>query len=147
MLNEHITHKTFIDGPVGKLEAILAEPTSGHARGVAVIAHPHPLYGGTMNNKVVHTLFKSFLELGFIAVKFNFRGVEQSEGEISSGDNRGAGEVGDVLAVAETLKIKFAERFTAPVAPSNRGVLRFLSRSEWYVKGVGSLWRWKTSRD
>jgi alpha/beta superfamily hydrolase len=115
LLNEHITHKTFIDGPVGKLEAILAEPTSGHARGVAVIAHPHPLYGGTMNNKVVHTLFKSFLELGFIAVKFNFRGVEQSEGEISSGDNSGAGEVGDVLAVAETLKIKFAERFTAPV--------------------------------
>ena len=114
-LNEHIIQKTFIDGPAGKLETILAEPTSGHARGIAVVAHPHPLYGGTMNNKVVHTLFKSFLELGFIAIKFNFRGVEQSEGELNSGDNTSAGEADDVLAVAETAKIRFAERFATPV--------------------------------
>ena len=70
----------FINGPAGKLEAVLAEPEVDHPRGIAVIAHPHPLYGGTMDNKVVYTLFKTLLELGFITVKFNFRGVGQSEG-------------------------------------------------------------------
>ena len=56
-----------------------------YPRGIAIIAHPHPLYGGTMNNKVVYTLFKALLELGFITVKFNFRGVGQSEGDSNPG--------------------------------------------------------------
>jgi alpha/beta superfamily hydrolase len=113
-LNEHSTQKIFSEGPAGKLETILAEPGSRLPRGIAVIAHPHPLYGGTMNNKVVHTLFKSFLELGFISVKFNFRGVEQSEGGLNAGDDAGPGEVEDVLAVVETAKTSFADRFNAP---------------------------------
>ncbi len=76
-----LTPQSFlIDGPAGKLETVLAEPDSGHPRGIAIVAHPHPLYGGTMDNKVVYTLFKALLELGFITVKFNFRGVGQSGG-------------------------------------------------------------------
>ena len=114
-MNEQTTRKLFAEGPAGKLETILAEPPSVRLpRGIAVVAHPHPLYGGTMNNKVVHTLFKSFLELGFISVKFNFRGVEQSEGELNAGGDIGSGEVEDVLAVGETAKIRCADRFSAP---------------------------------
>lgn len=110
MLNSR-PKKIFIDGPAGKLETVLAEPDIDHPRGIAVIAHPHPLYGGTMNNKVVYTLFKTLLELGFIAVKFNFRGVEQSEGNRYSGNDNGVGEIEDVLAVVETTGNQFASSF------------------------------------
>lgn len=105
--------RLFIDGPAGKLETVLAEPNSSDLRGIAIVAHPHPLYGGTMNNKVVHTLFKALLELEFITVKFNFRGVEQSEGTVNSGNDYGGGETEDVLAVAETVKQQFSARFDA----------------------------------
>ena len=110
MLNSR-PKKIFIDGPAGRLETVLAEPDLDHPRGIAVIAHPHPLYGGTMNNKVVHTLFKALLELGFIAVKFNFRGVEQSEGNRYSDNDNGAGEMEDVLAVVETIGNQFTSSF------------------------------------
>jgi alpha/beta superfamily hydrolase len=103
--------KFFIDGPAGKLETVLAEPDIDHPRGIAVIAHPHPLYSGTMNNKVVYTLFKTLLELEFIAVKFNFRGVEQSEGNRYSGNDNGTGEIEDVLAVVEAAGNQFASSF------------------------------------
>ena len=66
-----------------------------------------------MNNKVVYTLFKTLLELGFIAVKFNFRGVGQSGGTHNPGEN-GAGETEDVVAVAESIKNQFAARFDGP---------------------------------
>jgi len=66
-----------------------------------------------MNNKVVYTLFKVLLELGFIAVKFNFRGVGQSGGTHNPGEN-GAGETEDVVAVAESIKNQFAARFDGP---------------------------------
>jgi uncharacterized protein len=113
--NPHIPQKLFLDGPAGKLETVLAEPDSSSPRGVAVIAHPHPLYGGTMNNKVVYTLFKAFLELGFITVKFNFRGVEQSGGARNSGTDDGAGETEDVLAVVETITNRFTTQPGKPV--------------------------------
>ncbi len=89
----------------------MAEPDVSHPRGIAIIAHPHPLYGGTMNNKVVHTLFKALLGLGFIAVKFNFRGVEQSGGLRNADNNNGADETEDVVAVAETTRKQFNARF------------------------------------
>lgn len=95
-------HKFFIDGPAGKIETILAEPKI-RPKGIAVIAHPHPLHGGTMDNKVVYTLFNSTLELGFIAVKFNFRGVGESEGIF----DHGTGEVDDVAAVTQTIQNQF----------------------------------------
>lgn len=114
MLNSHIPQKILIDGPAGKLETVLAEPAPGHLRGIAVIAHPHPLFGGTMDNKVVHILFKTLLELGFITVKFNFRGVGQSEGVRNPDNGISAGEIEDVVAVAETTKKQFDARFDTP---------------------------------
>ena len=111
MLNSSIPKRIFIDGPAGKLETVLAEPDIGRLRGIAVIAHPHPLYGGTMDNKVVYTLFKALFELGFITVKFNFRGVGQSEGDRYSGNDNGSGEIEDVTAVVETIRRQFAASF------------------------------------
>ena len=67
------------------------------SRGVAVIAHPHPLFGGTMNNKVVQTLARAFVQCGWSAVRFNFRGVGASAGA----HDHGVGEAADLLAVVE----------------------------------------------
>lgn len=106
MLNSYIPQKFFIDGPAGKLETVLVELNSEHRHGIAVIAHPHPLYGGTMDNKVVHTLFKALSELGFVTVKFNFRGVGKSEGVYGEG----MGEKEDVITVVETLQNQFNAR-------------------------------------
>lgn len=93
----------FVDGPAGKIETILAEP-GNQPSGIAIVAHPHPLHGGTLNNKVVYTLFNSVLQLGYIAVKFNFRGVGQSEGSF----DHGIGEVDDVVAVTSFVQKQFA---------------------------------------
>lgn len=83
-----------IQGPAGLIEVVLEEPATPPV-GLAVIAHPHPLMGGTMDNKVVHTLVRAFVLAGWRAVRFNFRGVGQSE---SSWDE-GRGETVDMLAV------------------------------------------------
>jgi len=99
-----ILQRFFIDGPAGKIESVLAEPDI-HPKGIAVIAHPHPLHGGTLDNKVVYTLFNSVLELGYIAVKFNFRGVGKSEGIF----NEGIGETEDVIAVTHSIQNQFAD--------------------------------------
>ncbi|TDI80287.1 MAG: alpha/beta hydrolase family protein [Betaproteobacteria bacterium] len=106
LLNSYFPQKFFIDGPAGKLETVLVELNSERRRGIAVIAHPHPLYGGTMDNKVVHTLFKVLFELGFITVKFNFRGVGKSEGVYGEG----VGETEDVITVVEALQNQFDAR-------------------------------------
>ena len=112
MSNSNISQKIFIDGPVGKLETVLAEPDSEFKRGIAVIAHPHPLYGGTMDNKVIHTLSKALFKLGFITVKFNYRGVGKSEGNYGDGQ----GEIEDVIAVVKTIQDKFdAQTYNLPL--------------------------------
>lgn len=85
---------TTIEGPAGLIEVVLEDPV-GPPRGLAVIAHPHPLMGGTMDNKVVHTLVRAFVLAGWRAVRFNFRGVGQSE----SAWDEGRGETMDMLAV------------------------------------------------
>lgn len=82
------------DGPAGRLEVAIDRP-AGAALGVAVIAHPHPLHAGTMSNKVVQTLARAFIQAGWVAVRFNFRGVGQSEGVY----DEGRGELEDLLAV------------------------------------------------
>lgn len=94
-----VPHKFFLDGPAGQLEAAASGP-GGAPRGLALIAHPHPLHGGTMDNKVVQTLAKAFAELGYLAARMNFRGVGQSEGVY----DEGRGETEDMLALAAHLK-------------------------------------------
>jgi len=96
--------KFFIEGPAGRIETILAEPATIPS-GIAVVAHPHPLHGGTMDNKVVYTVFNSVLELGYIAVKFNFRGAGRSEGAFDNG----IGEVEDAVAVTQSIQSQFID--------------------------------------
>ncbi|HET8869555.1 MAG TPA: alpha/beta hydrolase [Aquabacterium sp.] len=87
---------TLIPGPAGPIEVVVEEP-SGSVKGLAVVAHPHPLMGGTMDNKVVHTLVRAFVQMGWRAVRFNFRGVGQSAGSW----DEGRGESTDLMAVVE----------------------------------------------
>ena len=83
-------------GEAGAIEGLLDQP-EGAARGVAVVAHPHPLFGGTMDNKVVQTLARAFVQCGWTVARFNFRGVGASEGV----HDAGAGEARDFLSVVE----------------------------------------------
>lgn len=89
-----------IDGPAGQLEALLELPKSGEPVGMAVICHPHPVHGGAMQNKVVHTLSRAFASRQFASLRFNFRGVGKSEGSFDDGK----GEIQDALAAVEWLK-------------------------------------------
>lgn len=94
-MNAH-TQRLRIAGPAGELECALDAPAEGSpARGLAVICHPHPLHGGTMDNKVVQTLARACVQLGWRTVRFNFRGVGTSRGAW----DEGRGEVEDALAV------------------------------------------------
>ncbi len=96
-MNSH-TSKTTIQGPAGTLELMVDAPQlepGQLSRGTAVIAHPHPLFGGTMENKVVQTLARAFVQSGWQAVRFNFRGVGASQGTY----DEGRGELQDLLAV------------------------------------------------
>ena len=90
----------FIDGEAGRLEALLESPRAGASAGSAVICHPHPEYGGTMQNKVVHTLARAFVAKGFTTLRFNFRGVGKSEGRFDAGE----GEMRDALAAERMMK-------------------------------------------
>lgn len=87
-----------VTGPAGLLEVAIDRPAGG-VRGVAVVAHPHPLHGGTLTNKVVQTLARACVQGGWTAVRFNFRGVGKSEGVY----DEGRGELDDLLAVVGAL--------------------------------------------
>jgi uncharacterized protein len=89
-------HKFSIPAPSGVLQGVVHMPTT-EPRAIAVVAHPLPIMGGTMDNKVVTTLVKTFVELGFIAIRFNFRGVGESSGVYDEGN----GEVDDVQAIVQ----------------------------------------------
>lgn len=95
-----------IDGPSGQLEAILSTPQDDTKQAIAVACHPHPLYGGTMTNKVVHTLAKTFVSEGVPCIRFNFRGVGNSAGEFGDA----IGETNDALAVIEYAQQHFPDR-------------------------------------
>jgi uncharacterized protein len=84
-----------VAGAAGRLECALDAPLQVPPLGLAVVCHPHPLHGGTMDNKVAQTLARAFVQLGWLAVRFNFRGVGASEGAW----DEGRGEVEDALAV------------------------------------------------
>ncbi|MBI5329151.1 MAG: alpha/beta hydrolase [Betaproteobacteria bacterium] len=88
-------HKLHIPGPAGRIETVVEEP-DGEIRGLALVAHPHPLHGGSLDNKVTFTLARAALACGLVAVRSNFRGVGGSEG----GFDQGAGETEDLLCLA-----------------------------------------------
>jgi hypothetical protein len=106
MATTHDSRNLFLEGPVGRLEAILWTP-SAPARHrpplAAVVCHPHPLFGGTMHNKVVYQAAKSLDALGLPVLRFNFRGAGLSPGE----HDRGIGEQGDVHAALDFLGKQF----------------------------------------
>jgi len=96
----------FINGPAGRLEAVFVQPEHWQpADPISICCHPHPLHGGTLHNKVVHTLARTCLELGSAVLRFNFRGVGKSEGEFAQGE----GEQADLLAIVEWLQQQYPE--------------------------------------
>jgi alpha/beta superfamily hydrolase len=94
---------TFFDGPAGRMEAILKEPPTPAAR-AAIVCHPHPLFGGTMHNKVVFRIAKAFQGAGFAVLRFNFRGAGRSQGE----HDEGRGEQDDLRAAIKFMEEKYA---------------------------------------
>ncbi|HXM81006.1 MAG TPA: alpha/beta hydrolase [Burkholderiales bacterium] len=95
------TRREFVAGPAGRIECAVDSPEAS-PRGFAVIAHPHPQFGGTLDNKVVQTLARAFVELGYEAWRPNFRSVGQSEGRY----DEGRGEVEDLAAVVAQINDK-----------------------------------------
>ncbi|MGB5471050.1 MAG: alpha/beta fold hydrolase [Woeseiaceae bacterium] len=96
------SEKFFIDGPAGQLEAVYEIAAAANVAGAVVICHPHPQHGGTMHNKVVHTLARAFLRMEFAVLRFNFRGTEKSEGHF----DEGVGELDDALAAIAWMRAK-----------------------------------------
>jgi hypothetical protein len=96
------TQRLTLDGPAGPIEVVLNVPGPS-LRGIALVCHPHPLQGGTLDNKVVQTLAKAFFALRYAAVRFNFRGVGQSAGAFDDG----IGETEDALAVLDHAHRRF----------------------------------------
>lgn len=92
----------FIEGPAGQLEAILKQPTGPVTR-TAIVCHPHPLFGGTMHNKVAYRIAKAFEHAGFAVARFNFRGAGRSHGA----HDEGRGEQDDLRAVIHFMEQKY----------------------------------------
>lgn len=99
-----LTGNTFIDGPAGRIEAILKEPEGPITR-TAVVCHPHPLFGGTMHNKVVYRIARAFQDAGFAVLRFNFRGTGRSEGE----HDEGRGEQDDLRSAIEFVESRYPQ--------------------------------------
>jgi len=93
------TRRSTIAGPAGAIEVAVDSPPL--VQGVAVLCHPHPQHGGTMDNKVVQTLARAFFQLSWRAVRFNFRGVGASQGAW----DQGRGEIDDAMAVIEAFRV------------------------------------------
>ncbi len=125
----------FIPAPHGQLEAILKEPRAGLGRGVALVLHPHPLFGGTMHNKVVFRAAAALNDAGLVALRLNFRGVGQSTGA----HDEGRGEREDVRAGLDYLSanypgeaitlcgFSFGARVGLEVGSADERVLRLIS--------------------
>ena len=97
-----LSGNTFFEGPSGRIEAILKEP-AGEVTRAAIVCHPHPLFGGTMHNKVVFRIAKAFEQSGFAALRFNFRGTGRSEGQ----HDEGRGEQDDLRAAISFIEQKY----------------------------------------
>ncbi len=143
--------KFTLTGGAGLMECLLDLPAST-PRGIALVAHPHPLYGGTMDNKVAVTLARTFVALGYVAARFNFRGVGASEG-VHDG---GAGETDDMLIMLEHMQARYPglpitlsgfsfgtfvmaqlqQRLAASGRPAERLVLVGTAAGKWPVPDV-----------
>src|SRR5688572_26958771 len=88
-----------INGPAGRIEGRYLPPKKANAP-IALMLHPHPQHGGTMNNKIVYTLYNLFAQRGFATLRFNFRGVGRSQGVF----DRGEGELSDAAAALDWLQ-------------------------------------------
>ena len=98
------TVRELVDGPAGRIECAIDRP-EGAPLGLAVVCHPHPKFGGTLDNKVVQTMARAFLQLGWTSVRFNYRGVGESAGAW----DEGCGEVDDALAVLQATRERHAD--------------------------------------
>jgi hypothetical protein len=114
----------FLKGPAGRLETSLWTASAAEPDFVAVVCHPHPLYGGTMHNKVVYQAAKALHKRGAAVLRFNFRGAGQSEGA----HDRGIGEQADVRAALDYLSTEF---------PGKPSVLAGFSFGSWVGLRVG----------
>jgi alpha/beta superfamily hydrolase len=94
-----------LEGPAGRLEALLEEPESGSPRMAALVCHPHPQFGGTMHNKVVFRLARGLRNAGVVVLRFNFRGVGRSQGEYGNLE----GEIEDARAALGWLRERYPE--------------------------------------
>jgi alpha/beta superfamily hydrolase len=93
----------FLEGPAGRLEALLEEPENGEPREAALVCHPHPQHGGTMHNKVVYRIARGLRSAGAVVLRFNYRGVNLSQGEYA----RGEGELEDARAALHYLRGRY----------------------------------------
>jgi alpha/beta superfamily hydrolase len=104
MTAQHDSRTLFLEGPAGRLEALLWTPSpTANSHFAAVVCHPHPLFGGTMHNKVVYQAAKSLSALGLPVLRFNFRGAGLSAGD----HDRGVGELDDVRTALQFLAAEF----------------------------------------
>jgi len=94
-----------IAGPAGKLEALLEEPEEQSPREAVLVCHPHPQHGGTMHNKVVYRIARGMRRAGFVVLRFNYRGVNLSEGKYDGG----VGEIDDARAALEVLRSRYPD--------------------------------------
>jgi alpha/beta superfamily hydrolase len=108
----------FVEGPAGKLEALLEEPEDREPTHAALVCHPHPQHGGTMHNKVVYRMARGLRRAGAVVLRFNYRGVNLSQGQY----DHGVGEVEDARAVLALLRSRY------PVLPFSLAGFSFGSR-------------------
>ncbi|HXE75607.1 MAG TPA: alpha/beta fold hydrolase [Candidatus Xenobia bacterium] len=104
-MTKHKVQSLVLPGPVGRLEALWEQPPGARTNLVGLVCHPHPLYGGTMHNKVVHHTARALRELGLCVLRFNFRGAGASDGQ----HDNGRGETEDVRAALTWLGEKTPE--------------------------------------
>lgn len=97
--------KMLLPGPAGNLEVVIEPPLSSKKKIVGIVCHPHPVHGGTMNNKVVTTVVRVFQKLDIVPIRFNFRGVGASEGVY----DQGVGELQDLFAVIDWVKTHYPD--------------------------------------
>jgi alpha/beta superfamily hydrolase len=147
------SEKFTLAGAAGQMEGVIDYPHDDAApRGIALVAHPHPLYGGTMDNKVAVTLMRTFVSLGYVVARINFRGVGKSEGV----HDHGQGETDDMAILHQWMTGKFpglpvalsgfsfgtyvqthlAQRLAAAGTPAERLVLVGAAAKKWQMADI-----------